>query len=325
MIKTIAALVVATAILSAVNPAEAQQTGKIPRIGFLAGGGSALPEAFVKALGDLGYAKGENITFEYRSREGRPERDRDLVADLVRLKVDIIVADGSGPAAAAKNATSTIPIVMTSSTDPVGIGLVANLARPGGNVTGLSSVSGELGGKLLEILKEIIPQLTRVVIPGPPPGSSTQDLFIKETEPPARALKVRMTRVAVRGVEDYENIIRVATKERAHALVVRIPASTPAEQRKQFVELVAKHRLPAIYQATNWIDAGGLISYGADRNFQFQRTAVYVDKILKGAKPADLPVEQPTKFEFVINLKAAKQIGLTIPPNVLVRADRVIR
>jgi len=325
MIKTIAALVVAAAILSAVNLAEAQQTEKIPRIGFLAGGGSALPGAFVKKLGELGYAEGKNITFEYRSREGRTEGWSDLIAELIRLKVDIIVADGSGPAAAAKNATSTIPIVMTSSTDPVGIGLVASLARPGGNVTGLSSVSGELGGKLLEILKEIIPKLTRVVIPGPPPGSSTQDLFIKETEHPARALKVQVTRVAVRGPEDYENIFRVATKERAQALVVRIPPNVPAGQRKQFVELVAKRRLPAIYQATNWIDAGGLISYGADRNFQFQRTAVYVDKILKGAKPADLPVEQPTKFEFVINLKAAKQIGLTIPPNVLVRADRVIK
>ena len=325
MIKTIAALVVATAILSAVNPAEAQQTGKIPRIGFLAGGGSALPEAFVKALGDLGYTKGENITFEYRSREGRTDGWSDLIAELIRLKVDIIVADGSGPAAAAKNATSTIPIVMTSSTDPVGIGLVANLARPGGNVTGLSSVSGELGGKLLEILKEITPKLSRVVVPGPPPGSSTQDLFIRETEHPARALKVQVTRVAVRGPEDYENIFRVATKERAQALVVRIPPNIAPGQRKQFVELVTKHRLPAIYQATNWIDAGGLISYGADRNFQFQRTAVYVDKILKGAKPADLPVEQPTKFEFVINLKAAKQIGLAIPPNVLVRADRVIK
>jgi putative ABC transport system substrate-binding protein len=315
----------ATILLTTVSLAEAQQTGKIYRIGFLAGGGSALPEAFEQGLHNLGYAKGKNITFEYRSREGRTEPWSDLIAELIRLNVDIIVADGSGPAAAAKNATSTIPIVMTSSTDPVGIGLVANLARPGGNVTGLSSVSGELGGKLLEILKEIVPRLSRVVVPGPPPGSSTQDLFIREMELPARALKVQTIRVAVRGFEDYENIFRVATKERAQALVVRIPATIAPGQRKQFVELVAKHRLPAIYQATNWIDAGGLISYGADRNFQFQRAAVYVDKILKGAKPADLPVEQPTKFEFVINLKAAKQIGLTIPPNVLARADKVIK
>ena len=315
----------ATILLTTVSLAEAQQTGKIYRIGFVAGGGSALPEAFEQGLRNLGYANGKNIAFEYRSREGRTEGWSDLIAELIRLKVDIIVADGSGPAAAAKNATSTIPIVMTSSTDPVGIGLVANLARPGGNVTGLSSVSGELGGKLLEILKEIIPRLSRVVVPGPPPGSSTQDLFIKETELPARALKVQVTRVAVRGPEDYEDIFRVATKERAQALVVRIPPSIAPGQRKQFVELVSKYRLPAIYQATNWIDDGGLISYGADRNFQFQRTAVYVDKILKGAKPADLPVEQPTKFEFVINLNAAKQIGVTIPPNVLARADRVIK
>ena len=323
--KWLEIIAIALTFVSCAVVAQAQQPGKMPRIGFLAAGGDALPEAFVKALANLGYANEKNIAFEYRSRDGRPERDRDLAAELVRLKVDIIVADGSGPAAAAKNATDTIPIVMTSSTDPVGIGLVASLARPRGNVTGLSSVSGELGGKLLEILKEIIPQLARVVVPGPPPGSSTQDLFIKETESPARALKVQVTRVTVRGVEDYENIFRVATKERAQALVVRIPASTPAEQRKQFVESVAKRRLPAIYQATNWIDAGGLISYAADRNFQFQRTAVYVDKILKGAKPADLPVEQPTKFEFVINLKTAKTLGLTIPPIVLMRAESVIK
>ena len=315
----------ALVFLTIVSLAEAQQTGKIPRIGFLAGGGSALPEAFEQGLRDLGYAKGKNITFEYRSREMRTEGWSDLIDELIRLKVDIIVADGSGPATAAKKATNTIPIVMTSSTDPVGIGLVASLARPGGNLTGLSSVSGELGGKLLEILKEIIPHLSRVVVPGPPPGSTTQDLFIKETESPARALKVQVTRVAVRGVEDYENIFRVATKERAHALVVRIPPNIPPRQRKQFVELVTKHRLPAIYQATNWIDAGGLISYGADRNYQFQRTAVYVDKILKGAKPANLPVEQPTKFEFVVNLNAAKRIGMTIPSSVLARADKVIK
>ena len=317
--------IVALAFVAFMQSAGAQQPTKIVRIGFLASGGSAIPEAFVQKLRELGYIEGKNVAFEYRTREGKPGRDAELVADVIRMKVDIIVADGSGPAVAAKKATSTIPIVMTSSSDPVGIGLVASLARPGGNVTGLLGVSGELGGKHLELLKEIMPKLSRVVIPGPPPGSSAQDLFMKETEAPARALKVQLIRVSVSGVEDYENIFRVATKQRAQALVVRIPASTPAAQRKQFVELTAKHRLPAIYQATNWVDAGGLISYGADRNYQFQRTAVYVDKILKGAKPADLPMEQPMKFEFVINLKAAKQIGLTIPPNVLMRADRVIR
>jgi putative ABC transport system substrate-binding protein len=187
------------------------------------------------------------------------------------------------------------------------------------------SASGELGGKTLELLKEIVPGLSRVVIPGPPPGSSTRDFFMQETEIPARSLKIQLIESPVLGPKDYENVFRVASKERANGLLVRIPASTPTAQRKQFVELVAKKRLPAIYQASNWVDAGGLVSYGADRNAQLHRVAIYVDKILKGAKPADLPMEQPMKFELVINLKAAKQIGVTVPPNVLARADRVIR
>jgi putative ABC transport system substrate-binding protein len=305
--------------------ARAEQTNKQPRIGFLAAGGASVPEAFVQKLRDLGHIDGANIAFELQTRRNPKSDWSEPVAQLIKLKVDIIVADGSGPATAAMKATKTIPIVMTSSTDPVGIGLVASLAQPGGNVTGLSSVSGELGGKLLEILKEITPGITRVVVPGPPPGSSTQDLFMKESAAPARALKVELIRVAVRGAEDYDQVFQTAAKRRAQALVVRIPASISPAQRQQFTQLAAKYRLPAIYQATNWIDAGGLLSYGADRTHQFQRSAIYVDKILKGAKPADLPIEQPMKFEFVINLKAAKQIGLTIPPNVLVRADRVIR
>jgi len=306
-------------------PARAQQANKQPRVGFLAAGGSNIPEPFVQKLRDLGHVDGFNIAFELQTRRNSNSDWSEPVAQLIKLKVDIIVADGSGPATAAMKATKTIPIVMTSSTDPVGIGLVASLAQPGGNVTGLSSVSGELGGKLLEILKEIMPGVTRVVVPGPPPGSSTQDLFMKESAAPARALKVELIRVAVRGAEDYDQVFQAAAKRRAQALVVRIPASISPAQRQQFTQLAAKYRLPAIYQATNWIDAGGLLSYGADRTHQFQRSAIYVDKILKGAKPADLPIEQPMKFEFVINLKAAKQIGLTIPPNVLARADRVIR
>jgi putative tryptophan/tyrosine transport system substrate-binding protein len=213
---------------------------------------------------------------------------------------------------------------MTTSTDPVGTGLIASFARPGGNVTGLTSLSGELGGKLLELLKEIVPGLSRVIIPAPA-KSATEDLFVKETEGPARVLKVQLIRVPVPGPEDYDKIFRVATKERANALLVRIPASTPARHRKRFVELTVKNRLPAIYTAINWIEAGGLMSYGQNRNAQFQRAAAYVDKILKGAKPADLPVEAPKDFDLVINLRAAKQIGLTIPPNVLARADRVIK
>ncbi|MGZ8478517.1 MAG: ABC transporter substrate-binding protein [Candidatus Binatia bacterium] len=318
-------VVVAIWMVLLVPSAPAQQSNKHARIGFLTAAGSTVPPAFVQKLRDLGYVEDNNIGFEIQMRRSPNSDWSEPAAQLIKLKVDIIVADGSGPATAAMKATKSIPIVMTSSTDPVGIGLVASLAQPGGNVTGLSSVSGELGGKLLDILKEIMPRLTRVVIPGPAPGSPTQDLFMKETMAPARALKVELIRVAVRGPEDYDQVFQTAAKRKAQALVVRIPPTIAPAQRQQFVELAIKHRLPAIYQATNWVDAGGLLSYGADRNYQFQRTAVYVDKILKGVKPAELPVEQPMKFEFVINLKAAKQIGLTIPPNVLVRADRVIR
>ena len=315
----------ALAFFTLLKPTEAQQR-KLARIGYItAESGSSPPEVFLQGLRGLGHIDGQNISFEHRTSEGKPGRNPDLVADLVQRKVDIIVAEGTSPSLAAKKATTTIPIVMVSTTDPVGTGIVASLARPGGNVTGVTTVTGELGGKLLDILKEVIPGVTRVVIPGPPPGSPSADFFMKETELPARTLKIRVIRTTVNGREDYENVFRVAAKERAHALLVRIPPFAPVEQRKQFVELAAKKRLPAIYQASNWVEVGGLLSYGADRNLQFQRAAVYVDKIIKGVKPADLPIEQPMKFEFVINLIAAKQIGLKIPPNVLVRADKVIR
>ena len=315
----------AIALFAFVNLSEAQQPTKVPRIGYLSGGGSSLPQEFVQALRDLGYNEGKNIVFEYRTTEGNTGRYPDLIADLIRVSVDVIVADGTGPAVAAKQASSTIPIVMTSSTDPVRTGLVASLARPGGNVTGLTSVSGELGGKLLELLKEIVPALSRVVVPGPAPGSPSEDLFIKETEIPAHTLKVRLIRAPVRQDKDIEKVFQLAAKERAHALLVRIPPNAPAARRRQFVELAAKNRLPAIYQARTFMDLGGLIMYGADRAAAFQRVATYVDKILKGTKPADLPVEAPMKFELIINLKTAKQIGLTIPPNVLVRADKVLK
>jgi len=318
-------IITAMALVALLKPTEAQQR-KLYRVGYVtAESASAPPGVFLQELRGLGHIEGKNIAFEYRTSAGRPGRAPDLIADLVRLKVDLIVAEGTRPSLAAKKATATIPIVMVNTTDPVGAGIVASLAHPGGNVTGLTTITGELGGKLLDILKEVVPGVSRVVIPGPPPGSPSVDFFMKEIELPARALKIHLIRATVRSREDYENVFRVAAKERSHALLVRIPSFIPAEQRKQFVELVAKKRLPAIYQASNWVDAGGLLSYGAERNLQFQRAAVYIDKILKGTKPADLPVEQPMKFEFVINLKAAKQIGLTIPPNVLVRADRVIR
>jgi putative ABC transport system substrate-binding protein len=324
MIKQIPICLLAVLLITA-PAAQAQQPKKVPRIGYLSGGGSSLPQEFVQALRDLGYNDGKNIVFEYRTTKGNTGRYPDLIADLVRVNVDVIVADGTGPALAAKQATSTIPIVMTSSTDPVRTGLVGSLARPGGNVTGLTSVSGELGGKLLELLKEIVPALSRVVVPGPAPGSPSEDLFLKETEIPARTLKVRLIRAPVRQDEDIEGVFQLAAKERAHALLVRIPPNAPAVRRRRFVELAAKNRLPSIYQASAWVDAGGLLSYGSGRNVAFQRVAVYVDKILKGTKPADLPVEAPKDFNLVINLKAAKQIGLPIPPNVLARADGVIR
>jgi len=325
MKKRIDAAFLGGLLLALYFPAEAQQP-KTPRIGYIAAeSGSSPPQAFVQALRELGYVEGKNIAFEYRTSEGKTGSYPDLVADLVRLKVDILVTSASGATLAAKKATNTIPIVMTSSTDPVGTGLVASLARPGGNITGVTSVTGELGGKFLELLKEIVPKLSRVVIPAPQ-GSITEDLFIKETENPARALKVQIKRFPVRGPQDYESIFRVAAKERANALVVRLPPSTtPAWQRKQFVELAAKNRLPAIYGTKAWVESGGLISYGQDQNLRNRRVAAYVDKILKGAKPAELPVEAPTKFEFVINLKTAKQIGLTIPQSVLYRADKVIK
>jgi putative tryptophan/tyrosine transport system substrate-binding protein len=245
--------VTAFVLVVAVAVAEAQQPTKIPRVGYLAAeSGSSPPQAFVQALRDLGYFEGKNIAFEYRTTEGKTARRPDLVADLVRLNVDIIVADGSAASIAAKKATNTIPIVMTTSTDPVGTGLIASLARPGGNVTGLTSVSGELGGKLLELLKEIVPRLSRVIIPAPATGA-TEDLFIKETEIAARALKIQLIRFRVRGPEDYESIFRLATKERANALLVRIPIFTPSAYRKQFLGLAAKNRLPIIYQDSAWV------------------------------------------------------------------------
>jgi putative ABC transport system substrate-binding protein len=224
---------------------------------------------------------------------------------------------------AAKKATSSVPIVMASSTDPVGAGLVASIARPDGNVTGLTSLTEELGGKQLELLKEIVAGLNRVAILGPT-GPAT-DIFVKETEPTARGLGVKIIPLVFRGPEDFADAFRSATKERANGLIDRIGPGVSSADRKRVVELTVKNRLPTISGFASWADNGGLLTYGPDRNFMYHRAATYVDKILKGAKPADLPVEQPKKFEFIVNLKAAKQIGLTIPPNVLVRADKVIK
>jgi len=323
MSKKIFIWLLATFLLGTVSLAHAQQSGKIPWIGYLAGAGSSPSPAFIQGLRDLGYVEGKNIGFVYRTTEGRSERTADLAAELVHLKVRILVADSTGLALALKKATSTIPIVMTSVTDPVRTGLVASLARPGGNVTGLTSISGELGGKLLELLKEIVPRLNRVVILMT--ASVANDLFVKETDPSARVLGVKLIPLVFRGPEDLQDAFRSATKEQANGLISRLPPGASSADRKQAAELTIKNRLPSVSGGNSWADAGGLMSYGPDPNISYHRAAIYVDKILKGAKPAELPVEAPTKFELRINLKTAKQIGVTIPPTVLARADKVIR
>ena len=304
--------------------AEAQQARTMPLIGYLAGAGSSPNQAFMQGMRDLGYVEGKNIAFAYRTTEGRTERNVELAAELVSLKVDIIIADGTPPGLAAKKATSTIPIVLATSTDPVGNGLVASLARPGGNVTGLTNIGGELGGKLIELLKEVVPKLNRVavLIRG---GGPVNDLFVKETELSARKMGIQLIPLTFQGPEDVQEAFRSAVQKRANGFIERIGAGGSITLYKQAAELAIRNRLPAISRSRRWVDSGGLMCYGGDESVQYRRVAAYVDKILKGTKPADLPVEQPTKFEFIINLKAAKQIGLTIPPNVLARADKVIK
>ena len=306
--------------------ARAQQATKIPRIGFL--GATTLPatsariEAFRHGLRELGYIEGKNIVIEYRWAEGKIERLPDLAAELVRLKVDVIVTSSAAPTRAAKEATSTIPIVMANDNDPVGIGHVASLARPGGNVTGVSTYAPEISGKQLELLKEVVPKLSRVAVLGTSTNSGYAQV-LREIELAAKAFGVKIQNLDVLDPKDLETRFREASKGRADAVIVL--ASPVVSQRTQFAELAVKNRLPAIYPQTEYMEAGGLMYYGANTADLFRRAATYVDKILKGTKPADLPVEQPMKFEFIINLKAAKQIGLTIPPNVLSRATRIIK
>jgi putative ABC transport system substrate-binding protein len=305
---------------------EAQQTGKIFRIGFLdnstASGIAVFLEAFQQELSKLGWIEGKNITIEYRFAEQKNERLPGLAAELVRLKVDLIVTSGGTTPSAAKKATinSTIPIVMTTSTDPVGEGLIASLARPGGNVTGLSALAAELNTKRLEILKDAVPKLTRVGILRSP--TSVQ---WKEIRPAALALKLKLEEIETQpDAKGLESAFQTAKQKQVGAIMT--PAGrTFFVERKRIVELAGKYRLPGIYPQKEYVDEGGLMSYGEDVTDQYRRVAVYVDKILKGAKPANLPVQQSTKFEFIINLKAAKQIGLTIPPRVLERANKVIK
>jgi putative tryptophan/tyrosine transport system substrate-binding protein len=329
MKKNFLLLLVATLFLTIADSVHAQQPGKIPWIGYLAGAGSGPSPAFIQGLRDLGYVEGRNIGFVYRTAEGESGRYADLAAELVRLQVDIIVADTSGMALAVKKATSAIPVVMTGlTTDPIGLGLVASLARPGGNVTGLTNVAGELGGKFLELLKEIVPKLNRVaILRARPLGSdvSPDDVFVKETEVPARALGVQLIPVVVRGADDYEGAFRSMTKERVNGLIIRLFPNTYSVSFKRVADMTIKNHLPSISSQFAWTNAGGLMSFGADLNIMYRRAATYVDKILKGAKPADLPVEAPTKFELRINLKTAQELGLTIPQSVLFKADKVVK
>jgi putative tryptophan/tyrosine transport system substrate-binding protein len=309
-----------------VRLADAQQTKKSPRIGYLTAGTPAaqLPssKALREGLRELGYIEGQNIAIEFRYAEEKPERLPALAAELVRLKVDVIITGGPTATRTAKETTNTVPIVMSQDNDPVGNGFVATLARPGGNITGLATLSPELSGKRLELLKEIVPKLNRVAVLGTStnPGNAQG---LKETELAAKAFRVQLQYLDARDPKDIEIAFREA-RERADAvLVLGGPVVLP--QRTKVAELAVKNRLPVIYNRPEFVEAGGLVSYSASYTDMSRRAATYVDKILKGAKPADLPVEQPTKFEFVINLKAAKQIGLTIPPNVLARADKVIK
>jgi len=315
------------ALLLALNvPTAAQQATKIPRIGFLGGspsGSATRIEAFRQGLRELGYVEGKNIIIEWRYSEGQPDRDRAHAAELVRLKVDVIVTGGSTTTRAAKEATATIPIVMSQDPDPVGNGFVASLARPGGNITGLSNLGPELSGKRLELLKEVVPRLTRVAVFGTSTFVGNAQI-LKEVELAAGVLKVKLQYLDVLNPKEIETAFRAAVKGRAEAALV-LAGGVFTSQRTQLANLAVKSRLPAIYYATEFVEDGGLMTYGANRADLARRAATYVDKILKGRTPADLPVEQPMKFEFVVNLKAAKQIGLTIPPNVLARANKVIR
>ena len=310
--------------------AHAQQAEKLFRIGFLdnstAAGMAVLLDAFRQELSKLGWMEGKNITIDYRFAEQKPERLSDLAMDLVRLKVDLIMVSGGQPALAAKSATTTVPIVMANAGDPVAFGLVASLGRPGGNVTGLSSLVPELNSKRLEILYDSVPKLVRVGFLRPSGGGGPAgEATMKEIRPAALGLKIKLEEIdAQLDVQGLESAFQTAKQKQVGALMTTTgnPFFT---ERKRIVELAVKHRLPAIYPQKEFVDEGGLMFYGVDYADLFRRSAHYVDKILKGAKPADLPVQQATKFEFAINLKAAKQIDLTIPPRVLERADRVIR
>jgi putative tryptophan/tyrosine transport system substrate-binding protein len=304
--------------------AEAQQTKKVARLGFLISSTASfnLPRfnAFRQGLHDLGYIEGQNITIEYRYAEGKLDRLPDLAAELVRLKVDLIIATADGAVRATKRATKTIPIIFVGVSDPVGQGFVTSLARPGGNATGFGIFQGELSGKRLELLAEAFPKIFRLALL----FASGSEKYMKEQRLAAEALGIRLVSLPVTRLDDIEAAFVTVIKESGDALLTN-PSPMFASARERIVDFAAKNRLPAMYYGSEFVDAGGLMSYGPNFTDMYRRAAMYADKILRGRKPADLPVEQPTKFELVINLKTAKEIGLTIPPNVLSRADRVIK
>jgi putative tryptophan/tyrosine transport system substrate-binding protein len=322
-----AAIIPTLLLMIAATPATAQQPAKIPRIAVLIGSSLAANavriDAFRQSLRDLGYVEGKNIAIEFRSAEGKFDRLPELAAEIVRLSVDVIVTTGPIVNPPAKKATSTIPIVMAFDNDPVGNGLVASLARPGGNITGLSNIAPEISGKQLELLKEVVPRLSRIAVFGNTKEPANLQ-SLKEAEIAAGAFKVTLQYVDILSPDEIESSFLAANKGRAEAVII-LGSFILNPHRAQVAKLAVGNRLPAAYNAIEWVEAGGLMSYGTSFPDLFRRAGAYVDKILKGAKPAEMPIEQPQKFELIINLKAAKQIGLTIPPNVLARAERVIK
>jgi putative ABC transport system substrate-binding protein len=329
MSGNISVWLLATVLLTTAPPAEAQSQAKIPRIGYVSGtGDSSNPGPYVEALRqglrDLGYVEGKNFVIEYRGAEGKPDRTPSLVTELVQLKVDVLVVPTALSIFAAKQATKTIPIIMVTQVDPIATGLIDSLAHPGGNITGLATLQRDLSGKRLELFAEVVPGLSRVGVlrnPDESPGA----MGFKDYEAAARALKIRLQSLDVRGVNpDLDGAFREAVKERVNG-VITITNNPLFRNSKRITDLALKNRLPSMYEGSTWVEAGGLMSYSANELEIFRRAATYVDKILKGTKPADLPVEQPTKFEFVINLKTAKALNLTIPQSVLFRADKVIK
>ena len=329
MSKKIGVWLLATVLLTTAPPADAQQTGKIFRIGFLdsstASGSAVLVDAFRQELSKLGWVEGKNLTIEYRFAEQNSKRLPELAADLVRLKVDLIVTSSTPSALAAKKATTTIPVVMANSADPVGTGLVASLARPGGNVTGFAALAPELNTKRLEILKDAVAKLARVGLLLPVGAGAGVEIQLKELRLAAVALKLKLEEIEAKlDAKGLENAFQTAKQKRVGAIMTTVSRLFFAE-RKRIVELATKYQLPAIYYQKEFVDEGGLMSYGADYEDLYRKAAHYVDRILKGTKPADLPVQQAMKFEFVISLPAAKQIGITLPYELLARANKVIQ